>query len=74
MYVAHKAALEVIIITEWWTVLNFRNRFVYDTNKSRKNRMFDDIVSIAFSWVVHRMYKFQVKWNDWLQNPLLNLM
>nr|GEV75973.1 RNA-directed DNA polymerase, eukaryota [Tanacetum cinerariifolium] len=45
-----KRLLEGVFYVAWWSISNLRNRTVFDDIPPRPSEVFDDIVSLSFTW------------------------
>ncbi|GKA22691.1 reverse transcriptase domain-containing protein [Tanacetum coccineum] len=45
-----KSLLEGVFYMAWWSIWNLRNRTIFDDIPPRRSTVFDDIVSLSFSW------------------------
>ena len=63
-----KGMLEGVCYGLWWSIWNFRNKHLFDKKIPKKAVIFDNLVSVSFSWCKYRL-KASFKWVDWLKNP-----
>ncbi|GKD90626.1 RNA-directed DNA polymerase, eukaryota, reverse transcriptase zinc-binding domain protein [Tanacetum coccineum] len=63
-----KLLMEGVFYITWWSVWNFRNKSIFGPFPS-KARLFDDIVTLSFTWCRSRS-KLNFSKMVWLKNPL----
>ncbi|GJV52918.1 RNA-directed DNA polymerase, eukaryota, reverse transcriptase zinc-binding domain protein [Tanacetum coccineum] len=68
---AKKECLEVVFLTLWWHVWNFRNARLFAKKKPNRSLCMDSIVTYAFLWISDRCKKMNLNWVAWLQDPCL---
>lgn len=61
-----KEAMEVIVISIWWTIWKYRNDFVFGSKKFKKNILMNFFIDQAFNWFVNRNNKVMITWVDYL--------
>ncbi|GKA71395.1 RNA-directed DNA polymerase, eukaryota, partial [Tanacetum coccineum] len=54
-----------------WAIWRFRNQVIFSATPPLKATLWDFIVSHSFLWISSRNSKFNIRWVDWLKNPLL---
>ncbi|GJW06731.1 RNA-directed DNA polymerase, eukaryota, reverse transcriptase zinc-binding domain protein [Tanacetum coccineum] len=54
-----------------WAIWRFRNQVIFSATPPLKATLWDFIVSHSFLWISSRNPKFNIRWVDWLKNPLL---
>nr|GEX48624.1 RNA-directed DNA polymerase, eukaryota, reverse transcriptase zinc-binding domain protein [Tanacetum cinerariifolium] len=60
--------LEVVFLTLWWHVWNFRNASLFAKKKPKRSLRMDNIVDYALLWINGRCKKMNLNWISWLQN------
>ena len=61
---------EGVFYIAWWSIWSFRNGLLFAAKIPRKDIIFDDIVSRAYSWC-HARCSSSFSWVSWLQHPYI---
>ncbi|KAL4591545.1 hypothetical protein LXL04_004514 [Taraxacum kok-saghyz] len=67
-----RAKVDVVCCTAMWVLWKFRNGMVFGDPKSKRDMLFDSIVSFSFNWFCNRNSKHSRNWNAWMICPLRN--
>ena len=68
-----KLVLEGVFYVMWWEIWRFRNNLVFGLIAPRKEIIFDDIVTLTYTWCSNRC-KSKFNWVTWMQNPMSAIM
>ncbi|GJU93381.1 RNA-directed DNA polymerase, eukaryota [Tanacetum coccineum] len=68
-----KIILEGVFYVMWWLIWRFRNKSLFGSSTLRKAIIFDDIVTLAYTWCSNRC-KSNFNWVNWMQNPKLAIL
>ena len=66
-----RKCFDVVIITSFGVLWNFRNAQIFGSVKPNKSGIFDEIASISFFWISNRRKKCKLNRGVWLQNYAL---
>ncbi|GJR43593.1 RNA-directed DNA polymerase, eukaryota [Tanacetum coccineum] len=68
-----KSVLEGVFYVTWWQIWRFRNNLLFGLTVPRKATIFDDIITLAYTWCSNRC-KSKLNWRNGMQYPMSAIM